>query len=390
MMKLTQGNLLAAPAEALVNTVNTVGIMGRGIALQFKQAYPAMFRDYERACKAGEVKLGKVQVFDVGGLAGGPRWIINFPTKGHWRADSRLADIEAGLQDLVATIRKLGIRSIAIPPLGCGNGGLDWNEVRPRIEAALAEAPEVEALVYGPGRAPAAVEMPVRTERPKMTMGQAAMIALMNRYLKGLLDPFISLLEIHKLMYFLQEAGQPLRLKFEARSFGPYATNLRQVLIRMEKHYTQGYGDGKDSPTQPIEVLPGAEEEAEKFLAGDETIRARMNRVAELIDGFEDPYGLELLSSVHWVMQKTPEAGGNPDAAVAAVHKWNVRKQRSLKKEHILAAWQRLTAQAWSGPLASAQATGRAYLDQHQLAAQRLGRNQGQAGTLSGGKGSNS
>jgi O-acetyl-ADP-ribose deacetylase (regulator of RNase III) len=353
MTKLTQGNLLAAPAEALVNTVNTVGIMGRGIALQFKQAYPAMFRDYERACKAGEVKLGKVQVFDLGGLAGGPRWIINFPTKGHWRADSRMADIEAGLMDLVTTIRKLRIRSIAIPPLGCGNGGLVWNEVRPRIEAALAEVPEVEALVYAPGGAPEAAAMPVRTERPKMTTGQAVMIALMDRYLKGLLDPFISLLEIHKLMYFLQAAGQPLRLKFESKSFGPYATNLRQVLIRMEKHYTQGYGDGNDSPTQPIEVLPGAEREAERFLAGDATIRARMNRVAELIEGFEDPYGLELLSSVHWVMQKHPEVSENPETVVAAVHKWNGRKRRTLKKEHILAACERLRGQGWSESFAT-------------------------------------
>jgi O-acetyl-ADP-ribose deacetylase (regulator of RNase III) len=354
MTKLTQGNLLAAPVEALVNTVNTVGIMGRGIALQFKQAYPAMFRDYERACKAGEVKLGRVRVFDLGGLVGGPRWIINFPTKGHWRAGSRMADIEAGLKDLVATIRRLRIRSVAIPPLGCGNGGLDWNEVRPRIEAALAGIAEVEALVYAPGGTPAAAEMPIRTERPSMTMGQAAMIALMDRYLKGLLDPFISLLEIHKLMYFLQEAGQPLRLKFEAKRFGPYATNLRQVLIRMEKHYTQGYGDGKDSPTQPIEVLPGAKKEAERFLAGDDTIRARMNRVAELIEGFEDPYGLELLSSVHWVMHENPGAGANPETAVAAVHKWNARKRRTLKKEHILAAWQRLRAQNWSESFASA------------------------------------
>jgi O-acetyl-ADP-ribose deacetylase (regulator of RNase III) len=355
MMKLIQGNLLAAPAEALVNTVNTVGIMGRGIALQFKQAYPAMFRDYERACKAGELKLGKVQVFDLGGLAGGPRWVINFPTKGHWREGSRMADIEAGLEDLVAAIRRLHIRSIAIPPLGCGNGGLDWNKVCTRIEAALAEVPEVEALVYTPGGAPEAAEIPVRTERPKMTMGQAAMIALMDRYLKGLLDPFISLLEIHKLMYFLQEAGQPLRLKFEAKSFGPYATNLRQVLIRMEKHYTQGYGDGKDTPTQPIEVLPGAMAEAEKFLAGDETIRARMNRVARLIEGFEDPYGLELLSSVHWVMQRNPEARENSEAAAAAVHKWNARKRRTLKKEHILTAWERLKSQDWSEAFATAR-----------------------------------
>lgn len=166
MIELTKGNLLEAPAEALVNTVNTVGIMGLGIARQFKRAYPAMFRDYKRSCKAGEVKLGKVQVFDLGGLAGGPRWIINFPTKRHWRSDSRMEDIEAGLKDLVATIRKLRIRKIAIPPLGCGNGGLDWNEVRPRIEAALAEVPEVEALVYAPGGAPAASAARTDSARP--------------------------------------------------------------------------------------------------------------------------------------------------------------------------------------------------------------------------------
>ncbi len=366
MTKLTQGNLLTAPVEALVNTVNAVGIMGRGIALQFKQAYPVMFREYERRCKAGEVRLGKMQVFDLGGLAGGPRWIINFPTKGHWRADSHLADIEAGLKDLVATIRRLHIRSIAIPPLGCGNGGLDWNEVRPVIEAALAKVPDVEALVYAPGGAPEVAEMPVRTERPKMTMGQAAMLALMDRYLRGLLDPFISLLEIHKLMYFLQEAGQPLRLKFEAKNFGPYATNLRQVLIRMEKHYTNGYGDGKDSPTQPIELVPGAVEAANTFLAGDEAIRARMNRVATLIEGFEDPYGLELLSSVHWVMQANSNARENPEIAVAAVHRWNARKRRTLKKAHIVAAWERLREQDWGESFARHKwrAGGRHFFDE--------------------------
>ena len=354
MSELTQGNLLSAPAEALVNTVNTVGIMGRGIALQFKQAYPAMFREYARACKAGEVKLGRMHVVDLGGLTGGPRWIINFPTKGHWRDQSRMADIEAGLQELVATIRKLHISSIAIPPLGCGNGGLNWNEVRPRIEAALANVPEVKALVYAPGGAPEADAMPNRTERPEMTPGQAAMLVLMDRYLKGLLDPNISLLEIHKLLYFLQSAGQPLRLKFVAKEFGPYATNLRQVLIRMEKHYTQGYGDGKDSPNQPIELLPGAVELADKFLAEDQIIGARMDRVAALIEGFEDPHGLELLSSVHWVMREHPEASASPESAVAAVHQWNARKHRTLKHEHIVTAWNRLKALDWDASFAKA------------------------------------
>jgi O-acetyl-ADP-ribose deacetylase (regulator of RNase III) len=150
MIEIAQGNLLETPVEALVNTVNTKGIMGKGIALQFKQAFPEMFRDYENACKAGEVQLGKMHVFDLGGLAGAPHWIVNFPTKGHWRERSRLADIETGLEDLVTTILRLGIRSIAIPPLGCGNGGLNWAEVRPRIEAAFINLPDVNVLLFAP------------------------------------------------------------------------------------------------------------------------------------------------------------------------------------------------------------------------------------------------
>lgn len=360
MIELTQGNLLEAPAEALVNTVNTVGVMGKGIALQFKQAYPQMFRDYERACKAGEVELGKMWVFELGGLVGGPRWIINFPTKGHWRERSRMADIQAGLEDLAAVIQRLGIRSIAVPPLGCGNGGLDWGGVRPLIESALAKFTNVRVLVFAPGGAPGAATMPNRTDRPKMTMGQAALIALMDRYLKGLLDPFVSLLEIHKLMYFLQEAGQPLRLQYEAGEFGPYAKNLRQVLIRLEKHYTQGYGDGDDAPTKAIELLPGAVEEAELFLKNDRAIRQRMGRVASLIEGYEDPYGLELLSSVHWVMREHAAARASAEAAADAARNWNARKHQLLKKEHLLKAWQRLKQQGWDPTLASPAGEGHA------------------------------
>jgi hypothetical protein len=170
---------------------------------------------------------------------------------------------------------------------------------------------------------------------------------LMDRYLKGLLDPFVSLLEIHKLMYFLQQAGQPLRLQYEAKEFGPYAKNLRQVLICLEKHYTQGYGDGKDIPTKVIELLPRAVEEAQAFLRDDEAIRHRMDRVAALIEGFEDPYGLELLSSVHWVMRENVPARKSSEVAASAVHAWNNRKRSVLKKEHLIKAWERLKEQRW-------------------------------------------
>lgn len=251
----------------------------------------------------------------------------------------------------MARIKRLGIRSIAIPPLGCGNGGLDWSDVRPLIEAAMQELPDVRVLVYPPGRAPEAEAMPNRTERPNMTMGRAALILLMDRYLKGLLDPFVSLLEIHKLMYFMQEAGQPLQLNYEARPFGPYAPNLRQVLIRLETHYTQGYGggygDGNDKPNTPIHLLPGAVEEASAFLREDSEALARMDRVAELIEGFEDPFGLELLSSLHWVVRENPEARENPEVAFSAVQAWSPRKKQQLKREHLLRAWERLREQGW-------------------------------------------
>lgn len=348
MIKNTRGNLLAAPAEALVNTVNTKGIMGKGIALQFRQAFPGMFKDYEKACKDERVALGKMDVHDLGGLAGGPRWIINFPTKGHWKTKSRIQDVESGLDDLVATIRKLGIKSIAVPPLGCGNGGLPWSEVRPLIEEAFGQVPDVEVLLYAPMETPEAVAMPNRTERPKMTQGQAALISLIDRYLKGLLDPIVSLLEVHKLMYFLQASGQDLRLKFEAKQRGPFASNLRHVLIRMESHYTTGYGDGKDLPETRIDLLPGAVENARGLLGTGDAITARMDRVAELIEGYEDPYGMELLSSMHWIMVNHAGAKEGKENAIEGVLSWNAAKRKRLKPEHLDKAWERLRALGWS------------------------------------------
>jgi O-acetyl-ADP-ribose deacetylase (regulator of RNase III) len=348
MIKITKGNLLKAPAEALVNTVNIVGVMGKGVALQFRQAYPEMYRAYEKACDAKDVRLGQVQVFDLGGLAGGPRWIINFPTKGHWKARSRLKDIETGLADLTATVERLGIRSIALPPLGCGNGGLDWADVLPRIKQAFSSLPNVNVLVFPPTGAPEAATMPVRTERPKMTIGQATLVALMDRYLKGMLDPFVSLLEVHKLMYFLKAVGEPLkRLRFTRGVYGPYAPALRHSLIQMENHLTRGFGEGKDDPSTPLELLPGAIEASRSFLNSKEDTTERINRVAQLIEGFEDPYGMELLSSVHWVMAHEPHARSSSESAIAAVHKWTPRKRKLLKPEHLKKAWQRLKDQNW-------------------------------------------
>lgn len=124
MIQEAHGNLLDAEADALVNTVNTVGVMGKGIALQFKRAFPENYKAYKRACDQGAVELGQMFIWDAGALAGdGPRYVINFPTKKHWRSKSKLSDIRAGLDDLVRQLKDLSINSVAVPPLGCGHGG---------------------------------------------------------------------------------------------------------------------------------------------------------------------------------------------------------------------------------------------------------------------------
>ena len=191
MLRFTTGDILTEDAEALVNTVNCVGVMGRGVALQFKKAFPENFRAYAKACQRGEVKLGAMFVFQTGTLTN-PRTIINFPTKRHWRGNSRIEAIDAGLKDLGHVIREHGIRSIALPPLGCGLGGLDWGIVRPRIEEALASFNNLDVVVFEPQRASDAQRMVRSREAPKMTPARAALVGLMDRYLQCLLDPFLT------------------------------------------------------------------------------------------------------------------------------------------------------------------------------------------------------
>ncbi|GAB3662190.1 macro domain-containing protein [Actinocorallia lasiicapitis] len=331
MIEFGSGNLLDAPAEALINTVNTVGVAGKGLALQFRQAYPANFKAYAAASKRGEVVPGRMFVFDSGRMGDG-RYLINFPTKRHWRGGSRLSDIEAGLADLVRVLRELEIRSVAVPPLGCGNGGLAWSDVLPLITDALAPLSDVRVIIYAPSGAPDPDEMPVRTTKPELTSSRAAVLALFDRYLQP--DYRLGALEAQKLTYFLQLCGEPLRLKFTKGDFGPYAENLNHALQYLEGHYIRGYGDR----TQPMKLAltPNTSGEVEHCLAGDPATAARVERAAEIIDGFETPYGLELLSTVHWAAVETSRS--DLENVAAYVQAWTERKGKLFTRAHISAA----------------------------------------------------
>ena len=343
MIEYTSGNILQCDADALVNTVNCMGVMGRGIALQFKNAYPDNFKAYAAACKHQAVQPGRMFVFETGQL-NTPRFIINFPTKRHWRGKSRIEDIELGLIDLAEIIQKKRIHSIAIPPLGAGLGGLDWNDVRPRIEHALSDLVDVHILIFEPKGAPDNNKIAHVREVPRMTPGRAALIELMHRYLGGLLDPFVTLLELHKLMYFMQEAGEPLRLKYVKHHYGPYAENLRHVLNAVDGHLISGYADGGDTPDKPLTLVPGAVEDANNYLDLHKTSRTRFERVTQLVEGFESPYGLELLATVHWVMRY--DGVTRQDKLERQVHSWNQHKQKFTPRQISIAA-ERLRSQGW-------------------------------------------
>jgi len=339
----TQGNLLNAEAEALVNTVNCVGVMGKGIALQFKQAYPEMGKAYEKACEQGEITPGRVQVWHTGALSG-PKYIINFPTKREWFRKSSYADIQSGLVSLVEQIKRLGITSIAVPPLGCGNGGLSWDKVRPMILEAFAAVPAVRVLLFAPVGAPATAERVIRTKRPNLTRARALFISAIDRY--SVLAYQITLLEVQKLAYFLQEAGEPLRLKHSKAQYGPYADNLNKVLETLEGHYISGF-DGERSPEREITLSEGATAEAVAFLKNEMDAQSRLDRVGRLIEGFETPYGMELLSSVHFVAVRDEARATDAGDAVTKVHAWSDRKRATMKPEHIRLAWAHLESEGW-------------------------------------------
>ena len=328
------GNILTEDAEALVNTVNCVGVMGRGIALQFKKAFPDNFKAYAAACEREEIHPGQMFVYETG-LLTNPRYIINFPTKRHWRGDSRMEDIESGLLALAQEIEARKIRSIAIPPLGSGLGGLNWSDVRPRIEQALRDLNDLQIIVFEPDDAADTSKRVQHRKPPRMTAGRAALVSLMHRYLRGLLDPFVTLIEVHKLMYFMQLAGEPLKLRYKKAPFGPYAENLRHVLNRVEGHLVHGYADGGDEPNKQLKLVPGAIQDADEFLERHDDTQSRFARVADLVDGFESPFGLELLATVHWVAKN--EGVKAEDDIVTQTYEWDERKKRFSPRQIKLA-----------------------------------------------------
>lgn len=341
MIVYKKSNLLESQAEALVNTVNTVGIMGKGIALQFKEHFPINYKLYQKACKEGQVKIGKMFVTETAQFTG-PKYIINFPTKENWRSFTRIEFIHEGLDDLIRVINEKNISSIAIPPLGCGNGGLDWIEVKPIIERKLMSISDAITIeVYEPGHHSYS-RTTLKSEAPPLTKARALIMALAERY--HILGFDISHLELQKLAFFLQEAGQSdLNLRYTKGSYGPYASNLKHLLAHLEGYYFKGQIRFQDmKPTDALRIveeqMPQVHRFLEEKLSNDE--KNRLEKVSKFIEGFESPFGLELLSTVYWAKKELLTSDIDP--ILLYVQSWSSRKKELMSHHEVNIALERV------------------------------------------------
>ena len=308
MITYTKGNLLQSDAEALVNTVNTVGVMGKGVALMFREQFPENFKAYERACKEKRVRLGEMFVTERKDLLG-PKWIVNFPTKGHWRYPSKIEWIEQGLVDLVRFIKEYNVRSIAIPPLGSGNGGLEWSDVRNLIESSLSDLGVVNVIVYEPTTKYQNVAKRGGVE--KLTVPRALVAELVRRY--SIIGIECTLLEVQKLGYFIDRwidklaLGNGLKFEFSANKFGPYSEKMKHLLNGLDGSYL--HCDKRLSDASPFDVIHFDDNKKEAIAAYLTTTEAKPYRRALeattcVIDGLESPFGMELLSTVDWLVHR--------------------------------------------------------------------------------------
>ncbi|MBN8574771.1 MAG: macro domain-containing protein [Candidatus Kapaibacterium sp.] len=339
-MKFTTGNIFDCNAEALVNTVNTVGVMGKGLALQFKERFPENYQLYKAACKNDEVQVGKMFITSTNSIIP-PNWIINFPTKKHWMHQSSYEYIEKGLEDLVVQIRRLGIQSVALPPLGVGQGGLEWERVKRLILLKL-ESLETDITVFEPYPTISKVSYQKPTN---LTKPRAMVLSLILQYRKLGYD--VSLLEVQKLAYFLQRIGQhDLNLKYKEYHYGPYAHNLQHLLHELEKGYIISERSILDSKPLDIIFLENSiTEQITQYVLHECSAeeKSRLNKIFVLMSGFESPFGLELLATVDWIMSSNKFTQLSGQEIKQKIRTWSIRKDDIFSLDHVQSAKKRLT-----------------------------------------------
>jgi O-acetyl-ADP-ribose deacetylase (regulator of RNase III)/uncharacterized protein YwgA len=323
MIKYLTGNILDSTAQALVNTVNTVGVMGKGIALQFKNRFPNNFEVYKEACKNKELKIGELLISEEDSLLSGKKIIINFPTKTHWRYSSEYEYIEKGLDALVNAIQKKNIKSIAIPPLGSGNGGLDWTKVRAMIESKL-QGLDCAIYLYEPTYA---IKEKLKKERVKLTPARAMMLSVLYDLVRN--GEFVSEFAAEKVSYFLQRFGakDAFRLEFKPNFYGPYSGKVRHVLYHLNGSYVMGYSSKDKKPFEELSLIMDAEKEVNAYLESpdNEQYKEVVSKTKKFLSGYYSPFGLELLSTIDFI--KSEKGMEEESEILNELESWSNRKR---------------------------------------------------------------
>lgn len=321
MIKYITGNILDSNAQALVNTVNTMGVMGKGIALQFKKAYPNNYKAYEKASKNQEVKVGEMFVTLDSNTTTGERIIINFPTKTSWKKPSEYQYIEAGLESLKEVIKDRQITSIAIPPLGAGNGGLNWEKVKKIIEQKLGHL-DISIYVYEPTLQ---IQEHLMKERVKLTDARALLLYVLYDLVKN--GEYVSEFSSEKVCYFLQKFGAKkyFKLDFEPNFYGPYSGKVRYVLNAINGSYLMGYSDMDKKPFEPLTLVPDAYETVKSHVESNNDLLEIANKTIIFLRGFYSDFALELLSSIDYI--STKENTFDKLVISKGLEKWSDRKR---------------------------------------------------------------
>jgi len=337
MIHYIKGDIFLAETDAIINTVNTVGVMGKGIALQFKQRFPENYLLYKKACDNQELIIGKLLITENHSLFF--KYIINFPTKIHWKQASEYTYISQGLIALTEKIKELNIKSIAIPPLGAGNGKLDWEKVKLLIEKYLSPLIDVKVLVYEP-QSIFEEKDNKKAISHKLTPIRALLLQAFYEYEQ--VDYSLNLLVTQKIAYFLQRFGEPLRLQYEKGWYGPYASNLNKVLQTMNGVYLN-YSAQNTNPSTRVQIIEAnyaAVEVEIQHLTLEQSERAKL--LKEFIRDFETPFSLELLATVDWILCLYP------NVEIAEIYqeigKWTKRKADLIKLYHVKVAYTHLMA----------------------------------------------
>ncbi|MFN0034932.1 MAG: macro domain-containing protein [Saprospiraceae bacterium] len=340
MIRYLTGNLLDAQAQALVNTVNTVGVMGKGIALQFKEAFPHNYKLYVAACKKGELMPGKLLVVREPTMQG-EKIIVNFPTKTEWFKKSQYEYIKIGLQELINVIHREKMSSIAIPPLGCGNGGLKWERVRPMIENHLGGLEGIDVQVFEPSDAVKAILKAQELNKPARLTPARAMLLYSMFYYESSGEP-ASLFVANKLAYLLQRLGENLRLSFTPSHYGPYSVQIEHVLHNLNGTYLRGLEQRNAKAFEPLELNYAALEEVKNYVASQLSPeqRQRLDNLLSLVEGFQSALSLEILATVDFVKKGSPNMT-EPEIA-EVIYNWSDRKRKLFQEKYIHIAFQHL------------------------------------------------